>query len=343
MDAILLVGGFGTRLMPLTKTLPKPLIPLANVPFVERTIQGLQRQGIDHVILSLHYSPEQFMAYFASRSLGVDISFAVEEEPLGTGGAIKNCEPYLRSPRCLIFNGDIFTDLNLTEMLDAHCGTGARVTIALKRLEDASRFGVIETDADQRIRSFKEKPPVAFARDKLINAGLYIFEREIFDHFPTGACSVERDIYPVLLDHDVYFHGYEEPCYWTDLGTPRDYLQAHRDILSGTVRIPLIGQQVYPGVWFGDGVEVATDAVIRAPVLLGNGTRIGPGCRIGPRSVLGDGVHVEALAQIEDSIIWDDGHILAGSTVRGCILGRQVRVTGLAQHVVCGDCEEVSG
>ena len=339
MDAILLVGGFGTRLMPLTKTLPKPLIPLANVPFVERTVQWLQRQGVDHVILSLHYSAEQFMAYFASRSLGVDISFAVEEEPLGTGGAIKNCESHLRSSRCLIFNGDIFTDLDLTAMLAAHHGAGASVTIALKRLEDASRFGVIETDARQRILSFKEKPPAELAQNKLINAGLYLFERAIFDHFPLGASSVERDVYPKLLAQDVYFHGYEEPCYWTDLGTPHDYLQAHRDILNGKVRIPIVSNEVYPGVWMGEHVEIAGNTIIRAPVLLGDGVRIAAGSIVGPQTVLGADVQVDANAQVVDSIIWDGGQVLAGSTVRGSILGRQARVSGAARNVVCGDHE----
>ena len=341
MDAIVLVGGFGTRLLPLTKTLPKPLIPLANVPFVERTVAWLRAQGVDHVILSLHYNPEQFMAYFADRPLGVDISFAVEEAPLGTGGAIQNCARHVRSARCLVFNGDIFTDLDLRAMLAQHRHAGAQITIAVKRLADASRFGVIETDAYGRILTFTEKPPRELAANRLINAGVYIYEREVLAHFPAGPCSVERDIYPRLLDRNVPFQAYEEPCYWTDLGTPRDYLQAHRDILTRKVHLPLAARELFPGVWLGDRVSIADDAIIRPPVLFGDGAWIGANTSIGPLVVLGAGARVETEALVEDSIIWEGGRVSPGSTVLGSIVGRHAQLTGAARDVVCGDYEEV--
>lgn len=337
MDAILLVGGFGTRLLPLTKTLPKPLIPVANVPFVERTIAWLRDAGVDHVILSLHYNAEQFVEYFSQRPLGVDIDYAVEDSPLGTGGAIKNCEPFLRSARSFVCNGDIFTSLRLPEMLREHEEAGSTVSIALKEVDDPSRFGVIETQAQGRIRSFTEKPPRELAPSRDINAGIYIFERNVFDWFPDGACSVERDIFPQMLDAGAHLHGHHQYPYWTDLGTPGDYLQAHRDILSRNASVPIHAREVTPGVWVGEGVTIASDALIRPPVLLGNGVHVASIATVGPLTVLGDGVKIGANALVTDSVIWDDTTIHADSVVRGCILGRGAQVMGSVQGQVCED------
>lgn len=337
MEAILLVGGLGTRLLPLTKTVPKPLIPLANVPFVERTVQWLRNAGVDHVILSLHYSAELFQQHFADHPAGVKLSFAIEENPLGTGGAIKNCEPFLTSPRCLIINGDIFTNLRLIDMLATHRHAGAAVSIALTEVEDTSRYGVIEVDGNGQIHSFIEKPPRELARSRSINTGVYIFERAVFDWFPDGACSVERDIFPTLLAHGVPLYGYTAHPYWTDLGTPTDYLQAHRDILSGKVDLPLHYRETAPGVWMGDRVTIAEGALVRPPVLLGDGVRIAGHATVGPLVVLGDGVQIREHALIEDSIVWAGATIAADSIIRGCILGRESQVSGTVINCLCED------
>ena len=342
MDAILLVGGFGTRLLPLTKTVPKPLIPLANVPFIERSVCWLRDHGIDHVIMSLHYNAEQFMEHFRQRALGVDISYAIEDSPLGTGGAIKNCEPHLRSDRIFVFNGDIFTDLDLPQMLHAHSVSGARLSIALKEVDDPSRYGVIETDAGGRIQSFTEKPPRELAKSRDINAGIYVFEREVFAEFPTGPCSVERDIFPRLVDEGKHLHGFREACYWTDLGTPGDYLQAHRDILNGQVAIPLGYQQAYPGIWMGSNVEIADDALFRPPVLIGDGVKVLAGAVVGPMTVLGQGVQIGEEALIEDSVLWERTNILPQSYVQGCIIGREACISGYVRGTVCEDAGRIA-
>jgi len=337
MEAILLVGGLGTRLLPLTKAVPKPLIPLANVPFVERTVRWLRDAGIDHVILSVHYNAEQFQQHFTEHPLDVKLSFAIEAQPLGTGGAIKNCEPFLRSSRCLIFNGDIFTNLRLPDMLAAHRQAGAQVSIALTEVEDPSKYGVIETDTQGRIHTFTEKPPRELARSRDINAGVYIFERSVFDHFPTGACSVERDIFPQLLANGIPLYGYHEQPYWTDLGTPGDYLQAHRDILARKVYIPVEYRELAPGFWIGQQVEIADDALIRPPVILGDGVRIAGNATVGPQVVLGTGVQIGHDALVEDSIIWEGATILPESVVRGCIFGREAQVSGIVIDALCED------
>ncbi len=343
MDAILLVGGFGTRLMPLTQRLPKPMIPLANLPFVERQMSWLRDAGVDHIILSLHYNAELFKSYFSRLSLGVDISFAVEATPLGTGGAIKNCEPFLRSERFFICNGDIFTTLNLPAMLQAHEETSARVSIALNEVEDPSRFGVIETDAEGRIQSFTEKPPRHLARSRDINAGVYIFEREVFDYFPDGPCSVERDIFPELLREAMPMHGHREWPYWTDLGTPSDYLQAHRDILDGRVRISLGTREALPGVWVGERVDIADDTLLRPPLLLGDGARVGRGAVLGPMTVLGRGSSVQPFARVEDSIIWEGARVLRDSVVRSSVIGRYAQVGGRVSDGLCEDGGQLLG
>ncbi len=335
MDAILLVGGFGTRLLPLTRTLPKPLIPLANIPFIERTVCWLRDAGIDHVVMSLHYNAELFIDYFARRELGVKLTFAVEEQPLGTGGAIANCISHLTAEQCFIFNGDIFTNLNLSALYDQHTRVGAAITIALTEVDDPSRYGVIETDGTGRIRTFTEKPPRELARSRDINAGIYMMHRAILARFPAGPCSVERDIFPRLLHENVPLYGYRAGFYWTDLGTPEDYLQAHRDILARRVRIPLDSNERLPGVWIGDGVQIAGDALLRPPVLLGNGVHIGAGATVGPLTALGTGVQVGAQSMVVDSIVWEGAHILADSHLRGCVLGRETRVSGLLRDSLC--------
>jgi mannose-1-phosphate guanylyltransferase len=292
--------------------------------------------------MSLHYNAEQFMDHFQRRALGVDISFAVEDSPLGTGGAIKNCEPHLRASRSFIFNGDIFTNLSLRDMLAEHQSAGARVSIALKEVDDPSRYGVIETNADGRVHSFTEKPPRELAKSRDINAGIYIFERDVFDHFPDGACSVERDVFPRLLEQAKHLHGYREACYWTDLGTPGDYLQAHRDILHGRVTIPIGCHEVYPGIWTGTNAEIADEAFIRPPVMLGSGVRVEAGATVGPMVVLGESVRIGEEALVEDSVIWERTNIMPQSYVQGCIIGREACIAGQIRGTVCEDAKRIA-
>jgi len=204
-------------------------------------------------------------------------------------------------------------------------------------VDDPSRYGVIETDAHHRVLSFTEKPPRALARSRDINAGVYLFEREAFRFFPDSACSVERDIFPAMLEHDVHLHGYQAWPYWTDLGTPRDYLQAHLDILERKVVVPLSAKEVTPGCWQGAQLALAESALLRPPVILGDGVTIGAGAVIGPAVVLGDGVTVEADARVERSVLWDDVTIHRGSVVRGSILGRAAAVAGEVIEDICED------
>ena len=337
MDAILLVGGFGTRLMPLTKHRPKPLMPLANVPFTERTIAWLAAAGIDHVILSMHYNTEQFIAHFSGKDLGVKLSFASEERPLGTGGAIRNCVPHLHSDRCLVVNGDIFTNLDLPALMTAHQQTQALVSIALKTVTDPSRFGVIELNTNMGICSFTEKPPRELALSNEINAGIYLLERSAFDHFPLGTSSVERDVFPAMLQSALPLFGFRSRPYWTDLGTPRDYLQAHEDILRRRVDVPLQGTELQPGIWVGEQAQIADDAMLRPPLLLGSRVTVESGVILGPNLVLGDGVHIGRNAHLRDSVLWDRADVRADSVISGSIAGQQAQLGGAILDGLCED------
>ena len=337
MDAILLVGGFGRRLMPLTKHRPKPLMPLANIPFTERTIAWLAAAGIDHVILSVHYNTAQFVEHFSRKNLGVKLSFACEERPLGTGGAILNCAPYLQSARCLVVNGDIFTDLDLQALMAAHHRTQALVSIALKTVVDPSRFGVIELNADMGICSFTEKPPRELALSNEINAGIYLLERRAFEHFPTGTSSVERDVFPAMLRRALPLFGFRSRPYWTDLGTPLDYLHAHVDILQRRVNVPLHGSEIKPRVWVGEQAHIAYNVILQAPLLLGNRVTIESGAVIGPHLVLGDDVHIGHNAHLQDSVLWDGASVQDDSVISGSIAGQQTQLGGVIQGGLCAD------
>ena len=337
MDAILLVGGFGTRLMPLTKHRPKPLMPLANIPFTERTIAWLGAAGIDHVILSMHYNTAQFIEYFSSKDFGMRFSFACEERPLGTGGAILNCAPYLQSPQCLVVNGDIFTNLNVPALMAAHTRTQAMVSIALKTVEDPSRFGVIELNAEMGICSFTEKPTRELALSNEINAGIYLLERHAFDHFPTGASSVERDVFPAMLRSALPLFGFRSRPYWTDLGTPRDYLQAHEDILRRLVAVPLHGAEIQPCVWVGEQGHIAYNVILRPPLLLGNRVTVESGSVIGPHLVAGDDAHIGHNTRLQDSVLWDGAVVGDDSMISGSIAGQQAQLGGMITDGLCED------
>ncbi len=337
MDAILLVGGFGTRLMPLTKHRPKPLMPLANIPFTERTIAWLAAAGVDHVILSVHYNTAQFIEHFTRKALGVRISFAPEERPLGTGGAILNCAPHLRSDQCLVVNGDIFTDLQLPALIAAHHRTQALVSIALKTVADPSRFGVIELNADMGICSFTEKPAHEQTLSNEINAGIYLLERRALEHFPPGASSVERDVFPTMLKNDLPLFGFRSRPYWTDLGTPKDYLQAHRDILQRRVAVPMPGTEIMPGIWVGAQTHIAENAILHAPLLLGNRVIVGPGVELGPNLVLGDDVHIGRQARLRDSVLWNRVAVCAESVISESIAGQQAHLDGRIHGGLCAD------
>lgn len=324
MRAIVLVGGEGTRLRPLTYTTPKPLLAIANEPFLERQLSWLARHGIDDVVLSLGYLPDAFEAHFPDARFGnLTLRYAVEDEPLGTAGGIRYAAEVAGiDERFVVCNGDVLTALDLTEMVQSHDEHGGEATIHLCRVDDPSAFGVVPTRADGEVIAFVEKPPRGKAPSHWINAGTYVLEPSVLERIPPRlTVSVERETFPRMLDRPGRLFALQSDAYWIDIGTPAKYLEANADVVGGELDLlPARGAvEMAPGVWKQGVVSIAPEAHVEPPVLFGEGTSVaagarvgqavlGPGCAIGPgacvlRSVMLQGARVEADAKVVDAVI----------------------------------------
>lgn len=305
MQAIVLVGGEGTRLRPLTYGTPKPMVPIANVPFLARTMQRLKDAGITDVILPAGYMPDQIRDYFGDGSaFGMKITFIIEETPLGTAGALKNVEQYVHGP-FFVLNGDVLTSLDLRAMMESHERQGGIGLLHLIRVADPSAFGVVLHE-NGPISAFIEKPPRDTAPSNEVNAGTYLFEREVLDLIPAGRnISIERETFPLIIEQGKGLYAFTTDDYWIDLGRPEQYLQAHRDVLTGKMPLP----DVVPG-----------------PVHAGEGVVVGAGATVGPDVVLGAGTSIGPNAVVRDSVLWDRVTIEEGAHVEGAILATGVRV-----------------
>jgi NDP-sugar pyrophosphorylase family protein len=298
MRAVVLVGGEGTRLRPITETIPKPLVPLMDRASLDHVLDHLARHGVHEVVLSSSYLEETFHAFVQGRHGDPAITWITETEPLDTGGAIVNAfEEAGESETFLALNGDILTDLDLTAMVAMHRERGAVATIALTHVEDARPFGLVPTEADGRVIEFREKPSELVPGD--INAGTYVLEPEALEGWPRGErASIERDIFPRLIADGRPVYGFVSEAYWLDLGTPEKYLQAHVDLIDGRVE----GHPVYAGPF------VQTDAV-------------DPRAEIGRHVALGPGVVVADGADVRDSVLLEAATVAASAVVHGSILG----------------------
>ncbi len=321
-QAVILVGGQGTRMRPLTDTIPKPMLSLMGLPFVERQVHHLQRAGVNRIVFSCGYRPREIEEYFGDgSSRGLEMGYVVDPEPLGTAGAIANAEDLLDPADVFVLNGDILTDLDLAALVAHHRGLGAEATIALTPVDDPSAFGLVRTDADGRVTEFVEKPgpdELIAGEPYRINAGTYVLTPAARAAIPRGEqVSIERDTFPLLAARGGV-GALASDCYWRDIGTPGSYLDAHLDVLAG--RVAFIAS---PGeAW------VSPDAQVDSSATIGAGACVGPGAVIGPRAraaacVIGAGSALGADAQV-------DGAVLG----RDVIVGDGARVSGL---VVAGD------
>jgi mannose-1-phosphate guanylyltransferase len=342
--AIVLVGGEGTRLRPLTSTTPKPLLPIGNVPFLEHQLAWLGRHGVDDVVLSLGYLPDAFVAHFpGDRFGGMRLRYAIEAEPLGTAGGIRYAADQAGiDERVVVCNGDVLTDLDLSAFVRFHHDRGAAATISLARVADPSAFGVVPTAADGEVKEFVEKPPPGRAPTDWINAGTYVLEPEVLERVPTGAnVSIERETFPALLDEAHRLFAYQSDAYWLDIGTPEKYLEAHADVLAGklgTASLPAHAVERSPGVWCQGEVEIAPDAVVQPPVLIGGGTTIGPGARVshsvlGAGCTIGDGAHVLRSVVIDGARLHPEAEAVDSVIGPGAVLEHDVIAT---DHTVVG-------
>ncbi|MCW2524417.1 MAG: GDP-mannose pyrophosphorylase [Frankiales bacterium] len=319
IDAIVLVGGQGTRLRPLTLSAPKPMLPTAGLPFLTHLLSRIKAAGVTHVVLGTSYKSEVFSDYFGDGSaLGLDLEYVVETEPLGTGGAIGNVAHLLRGDTAVIFNGDILSGCYLHEMLDYHAKCAADVTLHLTTVEDPRAFGCVPTDSTGRVTAFLEKDPNPVTNQ--INAGTYVFRREIVDQIPKGRpVSVERETFPQLLESGALLAGYVDTTYWRDLGRPSDFVAGSADLVRGIAPSPALAGSVGESLVLS-GAQVAPDAILRGGTTVGADCVIGAGAVISG-SVLFDGAAIGAGAHVTDSVIGVGARIGERTVLHDVVIG----------------------
>ena len=325
MDAVILVGGSGTRLRPLTYATPKPLIPVLNQPLIGRLISNLRRHGVERVILAASASERRIeTALGDGSSLGVRLSYSYESQPLGSGLAVKQAAREFDGP-FFVCNGDVITDLDLTAMAQRHREHAATLSISLSSVDNPSGFGVVElADADRIVR-FVEKPSPGEAPSSWANAGTWIFERDVLDHIPDEKMdgSLERLVFPSLIADGFRVQGFPSGAYWMDVGTAERYTQLHADILDGRI-VGWLPEGAGAHAVTGEDCQVWQDAVLGSRVLLGRNCRIGGLVSITGPTVLGDACDVRDKARIERSIIWGGSKVGSGAIVRDSIIGNDV-------------------
>jgi mannose-1-phosphate guanylyltransferase len=324
-EAILLVGGKGTRLRPLTVHTPKPMLPAAGVPFLTHQLARARAAGVEHVVLATSYLAEVFEPYFGDgASLGLELEYVTETDPLGTGGAIRNVAGRLRSGSqdpVLIFNGDILTGLDIKGLVATHRSSGADVSLHLTRVSDPRAYGLVPTDGTGRVTAFLEKPqtPEEIVTDQ-INAGAYVFRRSVIDAIPTGRpVSVERETFPGLLAEGAHLQGMVDSAYWLDLGTPQAFVRGSADLVLGRAPSPAVPEGCGERLVLPTA-RVATDAKLTGGTVVGAGAVIGEGARITGSTVLDDAV-VEPGAVIADSMVGRAATVGARTVLTGAVVG----------------------
>lgn len=331
MQAVILVGGEGTRLRPLTSTVPKPVVPLVDRPFIAYMLEWLNRHGVDDVVMSCGFLATAVRNVLGDGSAyGVRLRFVEEPEPRGTAGALKYAEDML-DERFLMLNGDVLTDIDLTAQIAQHEETGATGTLALVPVEDPSNYGLVHLHEDKSVREFVEKPSADQIDTRLISAGAYVLERSVLDLIAADQnVSIEREVWPQLVGHGLY--GFAAEAYWLDIGTPERYLQATFDILEGNVATEVT--TLLGDTYLAVGKRVEAEGRIVPPALVDRGCTIARGAHVGSLVVLGEGVRVGEGSTIERSVVLNGAQIGRSCVLRDCIVAAGVRI---------GDGSTVSG
>ena len=330
MRAMVMAAGLGTRLRPITRDLPKPVVPVCNVAIVEHLVRLLAQHGVGEVIANLHWFPEQVEGRLGDGSaLGAEVSFRHEEELLGTAGGVRNVSDFLTGDgddTILVLAGDALTDVDLTELVAAHRRNGGVATLAVKRVSDVSEYGVIVTGADNRVQGFQEKPDPAEALSDLVKCMVYAFSPEVFDYFPDAdPVDFAHDVFPALLEHDVLFHVHEIDAYWNDIGTLPEYLQGNLDALMGAVQLPRLGGEIGedgPAA----GADVAEDVEIEGRILFGEGCSVGAGAHLTGPLVIGPGAEIGVGAEVKEALLLPGARVPERGVIARGIAGDVARL-----------------
>lgn len=334
MKAIILVGGEGTRLQPLTHAIPKPMLPVLNRPFLEHTIAYLKKFGARDIILALSYLPEVIQDYFGDGSkFEVQLTYALESRPLGTAGAVKNAEQYLNDT-FVVLNGDIFTDLDIADMLALHRHKEAKTTIALTWVDNPCAFGVVDTDRDGRIQRFVEKPSPDQVTSNWINAGIYILEPEVLKYVPANSHYMfEKGLFPLLLDRGEPVYGYNFRGNWLDMGTTEKYLCLNCDLLLSKAKSVLIERLRKDEVWCDRNVVIHPSAQITGPAIIASGCRIGQRVHIKGPVIIGPDCNIEDDASLEETVLWRGVNIGMSTVLKQCVIGNDTKVAAKDQII----------
>ena len=333
MKAVIMAGGEGTRLRPLTSNQPKPMLPMANIPMMEHVVNLLRQHGFEDIVVTVAFMANAIRTYFGDGSeFGVRMVYATESTPLGTAGSVRNARDEL-DERFLVLSGDVLTDIDLAQVVDFHDARGGLATLALKAVENPLEFGIVITREDGSIERFLEKPTWGQVFSDTINTGIYVLEPEIFDFIPEGLpVDFSGDSFPEALAAGKPLFGYIADGYWEDVGTLEAYLKAHQDILDQRVQVDIRGFELRPRVWLGKGADIDPSVVIDGPAVIGDNCVIGPGARIGEYCTLGRNVRIGDNAVLQRSVVHDNAYLGSSVRIDGSALGRG---SDLRQGVRC--------
>ncbi|MDQ2801092.1 MAG: NDP-sugar synthase [Armatimonadota bacterium] len=325
---MILAAGVGSRLDPLTRAIPKPMVPIVNRPVIEHIVLDLKKHGFTEIMINLHYLGDVIQQALGDGArLGVQISYAQEDKLWGDAGSVKRSQAFFGGETFLVVGGDDISDIDLTGLMLLHQEKNAAATIATTVVEDPSQFGIVVTDEDGRIARFLEKPKSGSVFSNTANTGIYVFEPQVFDLIPPDTFwGFGNNVFPQLLAEDRPLYGFATTSYWQDVGSLQVYRQTNFDALSGRVHLNLPLTQGEEGIWLGDGVEIDPSAEIGSPVAIGHGVTIGAGAKILENTIIADGCFIEPDVTLKDTILWAGARISRGTHLERCVVGTNVQV-----------------
>jgi len=344
MKAVVMAGGQGTRLRPLTSNQPKPMLPVLGEPMLQHILRLLRRHGFTDVVVTVQFLASVIRNFFGDGSdLDLSLSYATEEEPYGTAGSVKNAESELADDTFLVISGDAVTDIDLQEAVRFHKDKGAAVTVTLKRVTDPLEFGIVITDDEGRIERFLEKPGWGEVFSDQINTGIYVIEPDVLSYIPAGEeFDFAHDLFPLLLEKGLPMYGHVADGEWTDVGTLEAYMSVQRDVLDGKIDLDLAAFGLEGGVWLGRDAEIEPGAKVLGPAYIGPNSRVEAGAEVREYTVLGANVVIKAGAFLHRAVVHDNAYVGPSVTLRGCVIGKNTDVAHGARvdegAVVADEC-----
>jgi mannose-1-phosphate guanylyltransferase / phosphomannomutase len=342
VKAVVMAGGEGTRLRPMTANQPKPMLPVVNRPIMEHVLRLLRKHGLTETVVTVQFLASMVRNYFGDgEDFGMSLQYATEETPLGTAGSVKNAEDALRDEPFLVISGDALTDIDLSDLIAFHKNNNALVTVALARVPDPLEFGIVIVDDNGKIQRFLEKPTWGQVFSDTVNTGIYVMEPEVLDHVAAGqVVDWSADVFPKLLESGAPLYGWIADGYWEDVGSLESYVKAQADVLTGKVDVEIAGFEVSPGIWVAEGAEVDPDAVLTGPLCVGDYAKIEAGAQLREFTVVGSNVIVKEGAFLHRAIVHNNVYIGRGATLRGCVVGKNTDVMSqsrIEEGAIVGD------